>query len=108
MDQVILSHKTEKTAPISFRLPASMKKLLADKGAEYGLSPGEFARRIVLESLKDDFDTKLLAELARIFREVQAGRDDLATVAKVLMVIVGNQTVDDAEAWINDNLRNED
>jgi hypothetical protein len=96
-----------RTVPVSFRLPAKYKQALADRGKELGLSPGEFARKVIIESLNDDFHTHVFEELARIFREVQTGRDDLATVAKALMVTAGHQSEEEVQAWINEALHAE-
>jgi hypothetical protein len=94
-----------KSSPISFRLPANLKKELAERAAEFGLSPGEFARKMVIEALQNDFPAKVLAELARILRTTQAVRDDIETATLGVMITAGNQPIEVAEAWLRDNLR---
>lgn len=95
------------TSPLSFRLPANLKKVLAERAAELGLSPGEFARKLVVESLTNEFQTKVFAELARVLRTAQAARDDIETATLGVMITAGNQPIEVAEAWLKANLRTE-
>jgi hypothetical protein len=57
--------------------------------------------------LTNDFQTKVLAELARILRTTQAARDDIETATLGLMIFAGKQPVEVAEAWVRDNLGTE-
>ena len=95
------------SSPVSFRLPANLKKELAERAGELGLSPGEFARKLVAEALTSDFQTKVIAELARILRTTQAARDDIETATLGVMITAGNQPIEVAEAWLKANLRTE-
>jgi hypothetical protein len=95
------------TSPVSFRLSANLKKVLAERGTELGLSPGEFARKLVAESLTNDFQTKVIDELARILRTTQAARNDIETAALGLLITAGNQPAEVAEEWLKANMRTE-
>jgi hypothetical protein len=95
------------SSPVSFRLPANLKKELTERASELGLSPGEFARKLTIESLRNDFQTKVIAELALILRTSQAARDDIETATLGLMITAGNQPVEVAEAWLKANLKTE-
>jgi len=105
MSSYEMMNDQKKSSPVSFRLPANLKKVLAEKGRELGLSPGEFARKLVVESLTNDFQTKLFAELARILRTAQAARDDIETATLGVLITAGNQSTEDAEEWLKANLR---
>ena len=95
------------TTPLSFRLPASLKKELAERAAAVGLSPGEYARNLVAEALRNDFRTKVIAGLARILRTTQAARNDIETGTLGLLITAGNQPADVAEEWLKANMRTE-
>ena len=97
----------EPTTPVSFRLPASLKKELAERAAVLGLSPGEFARIVVVESIRNDFQTKVITELGRILRTTQAARNDIETATLGVMITAGNQPVKVAEEWLKANQRTE-
>ena len=97
----------EPTTPVSFRLPASLKKELAERAAAMGLSSGEYARNVVVESIRNDFQTKVITILDRILRTTQAGRNDIETVALGMLITAGNQPAETAEAWLKANLRTE-
>ena len=53
---------------IGFRLDASYVKLLASKGETLGMSPGEYARRLVIRGLEEDTAERVTAEL-KAFRK---------------------------------------
>ncbi len=100
-----MQKKNTKSHPVSFRLPANYMDVLAGQAEAVGISVGEYARKQVIESLDGEFQNRLFGELAKILLEIQSERDDLATVAKAVIVIAGHQTPENAEEWIRTNLR---
>ena len=101
----MISKKT--SSPVSFRLSANLKEELDERAAELGLSPGEYSRKVVIESLRNDFEAKVLAKLERILLTSQAAREDFETATLGLMITAGNQPIEIAEAWLKANLRTE-
>jgi hypothetical protein len=97
----------EPTTPVSFRLPASLKKELAERAAAQGLSPGEYARNVVIESIRNDFQSRVITVLDLILRTTQAARNDIETAALGVLITAGNQPVEVAEEWLKANLRTE-
>lgn len=95
---------SEPTQSISFRLPATFARQLAEEGAKEKLSPGEYARRIVLEALTDEAGEHAKRELSAIRESVEKVREDLATTAAALLVNAGKTTVPDAQAWVRSTL----
>lgn len=53
---------------IGFRLDPSYVKRLIDEGEKVGMSPGEFARRLVIRGLEDDSTERFAKEL-KAFRQ---------------------------------------
>lgn len=91
--------------PIGFRLSAAAAKRLAAAAARRGLTPGTYARRLVLEGLEDDAGRKALDELAVIREQLARLRTDLARVAVALLTDAGKAEVEDAEAWVREHFR---
>lgn len=91
--------------PIGFRLSAAAAKRLAATAARRGLTPGTYARRLVLEGLEDDAGRKALDELAVIREQLARLRTDLARVAVALLTDAGKAEVEDAEAWVREHFR---
>ncbi|MCK6484540.1 MAG: hypothetical protein L6R00_10455 [Phycisphaerae bacterium] len=92
------------TQSISFRLPGTLARQLAEIGARESLSPGEYARRLVLDRLTDRQTEELQSELAALRGLAEKLRDDLATATAALLVNAGKTSVADAQAWVQKNL----
>lgn len=91
--------------PIGFRLSAATARRLATAAARRGLTPGTYARRLVLEGLEDDAGRKALDELAAVREQLARLRTDLARVAVALLTDAGKAEVEDAEAWVREHFR---
>lgn len=90
--------------PIGFRLPPAAARALAKEAAGRGLTPGTYARRLVLDALADETAQRLLGELGEARRELARLRADLGRVAIVLLADAGKAEPAQAEEWVRDNL----
>jgi hypothetical protein len=75
------------TKTIGFRLPSSIHKELEARGRREGLSPGQMAQRLVLESLADTRHEEVMAaiRLATMILLADAGKAESAEEAEALV-----------------------
>jgi hypothetical protein len=90
--------------PIGFRLPPAAARALAKEAADRGLTPGTYARRLVLDALADDATHRLLDELGQARRELARLRADLGRVTVALLTDAGKAELDQAQEWVRDHL----
>jgi hypothetical protein len=92
----------KRSKTIAFRVPEEHFKILTQKAKEFGISPGAYARCILIDALLSE--STLLEELReQTERQMRLERHlKLATVA--LLVDAGKAGVEDAEAFVRDNL----
>jgi hypothetical protein len=89
--------------PVGFRLPPAFARKLAAEAAKRELTPGTYARRIVLDALAGDAG-RVADELAAARQDLARLRADLGRVAFVLLADAGKADSDQAEAWVRENL----
>lgn len=98
-----------KTRPISFRLDAESRKRIDQRAERLGVKASDLARKVVLESLDDETElARLRMKVASLEDAVSGLREDLAVAVKALLVTKGAEpivTPDQAEAWVNTNMR---
>jgi endonuclease III-like uncharacterized protein len=87
---------------VAFRLEAELLKLLTAKAKELEISPGAYARILVTEALLGDSD--LLEELREVAERQLRHEQHLRTATVALLVDAGKASVEDAEAFVRDNL----
>ena len=87
---------------VAFRLEPEMLSLLSDKAKQLGVSPGCYARLLVIDGLLSD--SSLLEELRDIVERQQRHERHLKTATVALLVDAGKASVEDAEAFVRDNL----
>ena len=94
-------------ARVSFGLPRGEHAELREEAARYGMSPGEYARRLVREGL----ESRLRAEAEALSGEVQAVRTEakklrteVAGAFEAVLEYVG-LPADEARQWVTQNLR---
>jgi predicted DNA-binding protein len=97
------------TKPISFRLDSESRKRVDNKAKLLGVKTSDFARNLVLESLNDESELAKLRMKVSLLEEAVLGfRDDLAVAIKALLITKGSEkivTPDQAEAWVNSNMK---
>lgn len=89
--------------PIGFRLPPAAARKLTAEAAGRDLTPGTYARRIVLDALAGDAG-RVAEELAAARKELARLRADLRLVTVALLADAGNAELEQAEAWVRANL----
>lgn len=98
-----------KTRPISFRLDAESRKQIDTRAERLGIKASELARKVVLDSLNDETElAQLRMKVSSLEDAVLGLREDLAVAVKALLVTKGAEQVvtpDQAEAWVNSNMR---
>lgn len=91
--------------PVSFRLDKHHLERLKEEAEKYGLSPGEYARRLVLDQLEQTSRRELEEGLSEVKREVSALRVDVAAAVRALLVGAGKVSKEDAHEWVMTNLK---
>jgi hypothetical protein len=89
--------------PVGFRLPPALARKLAAEAAKRELTPGTYARRIVLDALAGDAG-RVADELAAARRDLARLRADLGRATAVLLTHAGNVVEAGAEKWVRENL----
>lgn len=85
---------------IGFRLDPFYVEVLSKKGKEVGLSPSEFARKLVVQALEDT--------RADMFKdEVRALREGLADTFYAFLTMHFNVSKKDAQKFVNDTILRE-
>jgi hypothetical protein len=93
-----------RSQPVGFRLSAPAVRRLTAAAARHGLTPGTYARRLVLAGLEDDAGRKTLDELAVVRDQLARLRADLTRIAVALLTDAGKAELAEAEAWARENL----
>ena len=93
------------TKPISFRLNENYLEHLKREAAKYGMSAGDYARRMVIDTLEDGERKKTQDQMRELKREIAELRDDVATTALALLVGAGKVGKDEAQIWVRENLK---
>lgn len=90
---------------VSFRLEKGIRRLLHERAAEFGQTRANlFARVLVTRALTDASEAELRHELAGVSECLRRVRGDLATIALVMLVKLGNEDPEDAKEWVREVL----
>jgi polyhydroxyalkanoate synthesis regulator phasin len=95
----------DQTTPVSFRLDAHYLERLKQEASKYGMSTGEFARRLVLDVLERSEEQRTADEIVGLRRDVVELRVDIAVAVTALLVHAGKVSHEEAEAWVRETLR---
>jgi hypothetical protein len=87
---------------VAFRLEPELLKLLTAKAKELEISPGAYARILVTEALLAD--SCLLEELREVAERHLRHEEHFRTATLALLFDAGKAKVEDAEAFVRDNL----
>lgn len=99
-----MSARTQ-TRPISFRLDDHYLAVLTKQASRFGMSPGEYARRLVLDALEETDHRRLEEGMGALEREVAQLRAELANSVMALLVGAGKVDKDEARDWVQANLK---
>jgi|SRR5579871_3434458 len=100
----------EEATNVQFRLGGQALKQLERIANAYELSPGQFARRILVEYLEDTERVRLRERLAALECEYKQLREDFAVSVEALMLILATEqkpSHDEIKEWIQTYLRSE-
>jgi hypothetical protein len=101
-----LMRKTEAIPNVQFRITdAKTYKKLSELAKAYGLSPGQFARQVVMEYLEDAERLRIRERLTEVESEQKKLRRDLANSVLALLIFAGNRPQEEATEWVEKNLR---
>jgi len=90
---------------VSFRLEPEFRRLLNEKAAANGQPRANlFARVLVQRALTNTADAELRHELASLKADLQKVREDIATVAFVMLVKLGKEDPEKVKAWVRETL----
>ncbi len=89
---------------VSFRLAPEFLKLLNEEAIKEGKKANDCARRRLIRSLTDSERAELREELDKLRADFRKMREDLATLSLALLVRVGKEKPEVAEAWVRENL----
>lgn len=101
----------EKSQHLTFRLPASLARLLAERGRNLDMSPGQLARLFVVRALTDSHTAELAEEVSGLRQEVAGLREQtraleerILLAVEALLVDAGHAEPDEAAEWVRTNL----
>jgi hypothetical protein len=107
----LVSALPEKSKHLTFRLPASHAGRLDARAGALGLSAGQLARLVVVQSLEGGTEAALAAEFERLIAEVRELREEIlvsrekfALAVETLLTHAGRCPEQHAEAWVRENL----
>ena len=92
------------TKQISIRLPIELYDELESRGKSLDLSPGLYARTVIEEALDTTAENESDDGIRALRYLMQQTRNDLATVAKALLIHAGGISVEDVDRWIQKEL----
>lgn len=95
----------EPTQTISFRVDARMYRRLEEAAEKVHMSPGEYARKMVGDSLDDHVHARLLEEAVETHQAVSRLRSDLATALETLLLNLTTADRDEIRQWVSEQLR---
>lgn len=87
---------------VAFRLEKDILALLNAKADELGVSPGAYARVLVTEALLGQ--SYLLEELRELSERQLRNEEHLRTATVALLVDAGKANVEEAKAFVRENL----
>lgn len=100
--------KPLKTAPrIAFGIPEQERAALSEEAKKFGMSLGEYARRLVREGMESRFQqeaAELRAELAKANAEIRKMQKEYPLAFEAVLEFAGMEPAD-AKKWVNENLR---
>lgn len=92
---------------VSFRLPDEYMTEVVTRAQKGQVSPGEFARQVLIDHLDDARREQLETEMSALKAEIAVFRGDFATAIEALLVLAGTGSIKPLEAqhWVQERLR---
>ncbi len=90
---------------VAFRLDEEYREKLEKLSKENGMSPGQFARFLVVTALEDTERLAMRKDLQTLKTELASFRRDLSNVALALLVGAGKMDKTEANQWVKAHLR---
>lgn len=94
-----------RTVTVGFRLPRVYARILAEQAERHGLSPGAFARLLVIEAIADADRLRVFDELAVVRQAVDRVAANLETAAVALLCDAGKADVSQARTFVAERFR---
>ena len=95
----------DKTQHISFRLQPKNFSKLKEQAHPFGLSPGEYARSLVLDALCYKEELNLKDDIQSLQSKLQSLRQALANGVQALMALSEKMPKEEVESWVNRYVR---
>jgi hypothetical protein len=88
-----------------FRLDSTLAKKLEAEAEKRGLTPGRYARLLVIDALTDRGDEEALSlELRALRDEVEALKDNLTTATIAILQTATHLPEEEVRKWADENL----
>lgn len=97
-----MNQKGKKSTVINFRLSPALTRVLSESAGEARLSPGAYARLLVIDALSDADRVRLFDEISAIRRGVTTAIKNLETAAVAILVDGGKAEPEEAEAFVRE------
>jgi len=97
--------RKDKSTVINFRLSPSLARSLVQAAGRVNMSPGAYARLLVVEALADADRVRLFDEVAAIRRGVVTANQNLEAAAVAILVDGGKAEPEEAAQFVRDNFR---
>ena len=95
----------EQAKTISFRLSGHQLVSLEKRAEKLTVSPGDLARKCVVQMLDDEQESDLLRlKLSALENEVKDLRRGINNMAEALLVVSGKVTKEQAKEWVKENI----
>jgi hypothetical protein len=94
----------EKSKTVSFRIPMDYWDALVEQASERKISPGDFARRILLDSLRRDSFDSVRLELSLIRELIERVKGNQRTAIAAILTNAGKVSLQDAKEFMNREL----
>src|SRR5438128_1788951 len=90
---------------VTFRLLRSEYERLQEDAAQSDESPGQRARKLVREGLKEESQDELVSRLERVAAKLDLLIEMLEASTQVLLTHAGTLSAEDAEEWVTKSFR---
>lgn len=96
---------SQRTTTIGFRLPRSYARILNEEAGRHALSPGAYARLLVVEALADADRARLFEETGSIRAALDRLANNLETALVALLCDAGKAELAQALEFVRERLR---